>query len=286
MSEQRRPILGKNAGRRIAHGVSYLVLGIAGVTMIFPLAWMVATSLKPAGADPLDLAALWPESGLRFENYAQAWRESNLMRAFLNSYFVTMAITLGQVSTSSLAAYAFARMRFAGRDQIFIGYLATMMIPAAVTMIPTFILLRHLGWIDTYTALIIPSMFSAYGTFMLRQFFLGIPSSLEEAAILDGCSRLGLYWHIMLPLSRPALAALGIITFIGSWRNFMWPLIVTHSEALFTLPVALAAFQDMYDIQWPLLMAGSVIMTIPMLVAFLIGQKFFASGITIGAIKG
>lgn len=285
MNDRQQSIWTRTARRRVAHGLSYAVLGVIGLTMIFPLVWMVMTSLKPASADPLNLASIWPDDHFHWENYAKAWRESNLMRAFLNSYFVTMAVTLGQVLTSSLAAYAFARMRFRGRDTLFFGYLTTMMIPAAVTMIPTFIMLRHFGWIDTYKALIIPSIFSAYGTFMLRQFFLGIPASLEEAATLDGCSRFGLYWHIMLPLSKPALAALGIITFMGSWRSFMWPLVVTHSEPLHTLPVALASFQETHDIRWPELMAGSIIMTIPMLLAFLVGQRFFLSGITLGSTK-
>jgi multiple sugar transport system permease protein len=140
--------------------------------------------------------------------------------------------------------------------------------------------------VNTYWALIVPPMFSAYGVFMLRQFFLTLPRELGEAAMIDGCSPLGIYWRVVLPLSRPALAALAILTFIGTWRSFMWPLIVTHTPDLFTLPLALARYQEMHGVQWPYLMAGSVILVLPMLVVFIIGQRFFVAGIQIGAVKG
>ena len=404
--------LTRTARRRLAHTVSYTFLIVVGVTMVFPLLWMLVTSVKSPDADVMNLskllpevswrvtasdvrhwlqlcrilngegqgaavssttklrnlldpqlrqtirsavargrvtaeekshlvaglntivntAALWadrelaeailPEQDrglaadasrlevetrrrlnrtildavlagvlakahrLHWENYRTALFETTIFRAFLNSVLVTATITVGQVFTSSLAAFAFARLRFFGRDKLFLGYLATMMVPGAVTMIPVFILLRHLGWIDTYYALIIPAMFSAYGTFMLRQFFMTLPRSLEEAAILDGCSTFGVYWHVILPLSKPGLTALAMLTFMGSWRSFMWPLIVSHSERLYTLPVALAGFKEMYGVQWTLLMAGSVIMIIPMLAVFIFGQRFFVEGITIGAVKG
>ncbi|MFM1550116.1 MAG: carbohydrate ABC transporter permease [Lentisphaeria bacterium] len=223
---------------------------------------------------------------IHISNYRTAFTESNLLRAFLNSLLVTCAVTFGLVLTSSLAAYAFARLEFAGRDKIFLGYLATLMVPATVTMIPVFILLEKLGMVDSYSALILPAMFSAYGTFMLRQFFMTLPRSLEESAVLDGCSALGVYWHIILPLSKPGLTALAILTFMESWRSFMWPLIVAHSEDIYTLPVALAAFQEIDGVHWTLLMAGSMLMIIPMLVVFVFGQRFFVEGITLGAVKG
>jgi multiple sugar transport system permease protein len=210
----------------------------------------------------------------------------NFARAFFNSFIVSVTVTLGLVLTSSLAAYAFSRMEFFGRDHLFMGYLATMMVPTAVTMIPVFILLRELGWVNTYWALIVPPMFSAYGVFMLRQFFLGIPKELEEAAILDGCSTFEVYWRIIMPLSKPGLAALAILTFMGSWRSFMWPLIATNTSDMFTLPVALSQFQEMFGIRWTLLMTGSIIMIIPMVIAFAFGQKFFIEGIQVGAVKG
>ncbi len=221
-----------------------------------------------------------------WRNYRTVFVEINFYRAILNSFFVTLMITVGQVFTSSLAAYAFARLNFFARDHIFLGYLATLMVPGTVTMIPVFIILRELGWINTYYALIIPPLFSAYGTFMLRQFFLSLPRAVEEAAILDGCNAFRVYWHVILPLSKPGLSALAILTFIGSWRSFMWPLIVSHSDNMYTLPIALSLFQSFYEIEWTLLMAGSIIMIAPMLLVFIIGQRYFIEGIQLGAVNG
>ena len=270
---------------RIVYGFSYLFLIVVGISMIAPLLWMVTTSLKAPDADVLS-PSQWLPRPPHWENYRTVMVETNFARALFNSTVITLSVTCGQVLTSSLAAFAFARLKFFGRDRIFLGYLATMMIPAAVTMIPVFILLRHLHWVNTYWGLIIPAMFSAYGTFMLRQFFMTISSELEDAAIIDGCSTLGVYWHVILPLSKPALATLTIFTFMGSWRSFMWPVIITHTRDMFTLPVALAQFQEMYGIQWTLMMAGSVIMIIPMLVVFIFGQRYFVEGIQLGAVKG
>ncbi|HHX40281.1 MAG TPA: carbohydrate ABC transporter permease [Armatimonadetes bacterium] len=277
--------LSRTGSRRLAHGLSYLFLIVVGISMVVPLLWMLSTSLKSPTADVLD-PAQWLPNRLHWENYHKVWVEIDFARALINSAFVTIAVTTGQVFTSSLAAFAFARLHFFGRDKIFLGYLATLMVPSTVTMIPVFILLRELRWINTYYALIIPAMFSAYGTFLLRQFFLSIPRDLEDAAVIDGCSSFGIYRNVILPLSKPALSALAILTFIGSWRSFMWPLIVTHEKEMFTLPVALASFQEMFTVQWTLLMAGSVIMILPMLLVFMVGQRFFIEGIRVGAVKG
>lgn len=266
-------------------GLIYFFLILIGLSTMFPLFWMVLTSFKPASADVSDFNSLIP-ARLHWDNYRMIFVETDFLRIFFNSVFVTLSITFGQVFTSSLAAYAFARMRFFGRDKIFLGYLMTMMIPGAVTMIPTFLILRKFGWIDTYWALIIPALFSAYGTFMLRQFFLSLPRDLEEAALIDGCSHWGIYWHVILPLSRNALVTLGIITYMGSWKTLMWPLIVTHSDRLYTLPLALAKFNEMSGVQWTVLMAGSVIMILPMLIVFMFGQRLFIKGIMLGAVKG
>lgn len=263
----------------------YLTLSIIGISTMFPLLWMVMTSFQPPDTDVSDFRNLIPTM-LNFENYRAIFVETDFFRVFLNSCFVTVSITVGQVFTSSLAAYAFARMKFSGRDKIFLGYLMTLMIPSAVTMIPTFLILRYMGWVDTYWALIVPGLFSAYGTFLLRQFFMSLPRDLEEAALIDGCGHWGIYWNVILPLSRNALITLGIITFMGSWKNLMWPLIVTHSTQLYTLPLALSRFNEMNGVQWTILMAGSVIMTLPMLILFMFGQKMFIKGIMLGAVKG
>lgn len=271
--------------KTFAHALAYAFLTLVGVTMLFPLLWMLATSFKNPGDDVMDLSSLL-RFDIHWQNYRNVLSESNFARAVFNSGLVTVCVTVAQLFTSSLAAYAFARMQFRMRNTIFLGYLSTMMIPDVVTMIPVFILLRFLGWIDSYSALILPAAFSAYGTFMLRQFFLSIPRELEEAAVIDGCTSWGIYWNVVLPLAKPALAALGILTFMGSWRSFMWPLIVTQSEKMLTAPVALSQFQELHGVQWTLLMAGSVIMLIPMLAIFILGQRFFVSGIQVGAVKG
>ncbi len=233
------------------------------------------------------------------ENYVAAWRAIKVESAFggllqnadafllfyLNSIIVAVAVTLGQVATSSLAAYAFARLRFPGRDSLFLGYLATLMVPAVITMIPVYVLLSRLRLTDTYWALILPAMFSAYGTFMLRQFFMTIPRDLEDAARIDGASLFGIYARIIMPLSKPALAALTTFVFLHSWNDFMWPLIVIDSLRLKTLPIGLAQFQGPYATEWHLLMAASVIVMVPVLIVFIAGQRYFVRGIILSGLK-
>ncbi len=268
---------------------AYLLLVVGAVTMVGPFLWMVATSLKQPGAVfsfQKDWWQEWIPTSFVWQNYTKAWRVVPFARFYLNSIFVTLCVTFGQVATSAMAAYAFARLHFPGRDKIFFGYLATMMVPGAVTMIPVFILLRQLGWVDTYKALIVPAIFTAYGTFMLRQFFLTLPKDLEDAAKIDGCSYVGIFWRIILPLSQPALATLTTFTFMGTWMNFMWPLIVINTEDKFTLPVGLAYFQSLHHTDWTLLMAASVMMILPILVVFMFNQRFFVEGIKLTGIKG
>jgi len=265
--------------------VMYVFLSVVGLTMIIPFLWMVSTSLKEPGS-VFVFPPKWIPSPAVWENYRNAWTAIPFGRFYLNSIAVGLSVTFGQVFTSALAAYAFARLRFPGRDKLFFGYLATMMIPGSVTMIPVFILLRMMRLIDTYTALILPGIFSAYGTFMLRQFFMSLPRELEEAAKIDGCSLFGIFWRIILPLSKPALATITTFTFMGSWNNFMWPLIVTNSMELKTLPIGLAAFQGQYSTDWTLLMAGSIIVLLPVLILFVFNQRFFVEGIQLGAVKG
>ncbi len=249
-------------------------------------------------------------------NFARAVKSINIGRAYINSIFITLVITAGQVFTSSLAAYAFARLEFPGRDKLFIGYLATMMIPGAVILIPTYIVVRYLpdalNWafsreaqvfsqdlflfgkyavgkaigIDSYFAVIVPAMFTAYGTFMLRQFFMGIPKDLEDAARIDGCSAIGIYRHVIIPLSKPALATLAVFTFMGSWRAFMWPLIVLNTEDLYPIPVMLRSFQSAYTVEYNLLMAGALVALVPTVIVFMAAQRYFRAGIRLGAIKG
>lgn len=263
----------------------YLVLALIGVAMVLPFVWMISTSLKEEGSVFTVKPEFIPRPAV-FKNYVTVWNCLPFGRFFGNSLFVAVSITLGQVLTSSLAAYSFARLDFPGRDKLFLVYLATLMIPAHVTMIPMFAFIKKLGWIDTYKALILPAMFTAYGTFMLRQFFLTIPKELEEAALIDGCSHFGIYWHIILPLSMPALATLSTFTFLGTWNDFLWPLVVTISNNKKTLPVGLATLQGQYNTDWTILMAGSVIVILPVLILFILNQRFFVKGITMTGIKG
>ncbi len=237
-----------------------------------------------------------------WENYAEAWRARGVrvqdaffglihqadgfLVFYTNSLFVTICITIGTVFTSSLAAFAFSRLRFPGRDAIFLGYLATLMVPAIVIMLPVYALLSNLRMTNTYAALIFPPMFSAYGTFLLRQFFMTIPRELEDAAIIDGASPFGVYRHIILPLAKPALATLTTFVFLHSWNDFLWPLMVVDRLALKTLPIGLAHFQDSYTTEYHLLMAASVIVMVPVLIVFIIGQRYFVRGIALSGMKG
>jgi len=251
---------------------------------------MVSTSLKlPQEVfteDPLQFKNWFPEHFI-WKNYIEVFKVIPFFKFYINSIFVAICVTLGVVVTSSFSGYAFSRLRFPGRDKLFFAYIATMMIPGAVIIIPVFILMRLIGWIDTYKALIIPAMFTAYGTFMLRQFFMTLPQELEDAAKIDGCSFFGIYWRIILPLSKPALATLTVFTFIGNWQSFLWPLLVTNSIDMYTLPIGLSYFQSQYYlVNWTLLMAASTMAIIPVVIIFLFAQKFFIEGVKLTGIKG
>ncbi len=219
---------------------------------------------------------------LRFRGFAI---RDAFLAFYLNSIIVTVIVTAGCVFTSSLAGYAFARLKFPARDALFLGYLATLMVPHVVTMIPVFILLRWLRLIDTYSALILPAMFSAYGTFMLRQFFLSIPRELEDAARIDGCGSWGVYRHVILPLSKPALATLAVFIFLWTWNSFMWPLIVINSTEKMPLMLGLYAFMGPHSAEWHLLMAASVMVMAPVIMVFVVAQKYFVRGIMLTGLK-
>ena len=251
---------------------------------------------------------------LEWRNYPVTWNKLPFGRSYVNTAIIALSITFGQLLTCSLAAFAFARLRFPGRDYLFFGYLATMMIPGAVTLIPVYILfvkmpdvmnyIFHTQWFssdlyflgkyyvgrlaggNSYFALIAPGLFSAYGTFMLRQFFMNLSRDLEDAARIDGCGNLRVYWHVTVPLSQVSLATLGTFVFMGSWKTFMWPLIIINREELLPLQVLLQRLRGQYHSDFHLLMAGSIIVLIPLLAAFLFGQKYFVQGIQLGGVKG
>lgn len=259
---------------------------IAGsVVMLLPFAWMLSTSLK-LPPDIFTYPPVWIPNPIAWQNYAKTVTVMPFGRFYLNSLIVTTGVTLLQLLTSSLAAFAFARMRFPGRNALFLLYLATLMIPFQVTMIPNFILVRALGWYDTYQALILPPAFSAFSTFLLRQYFLSIPRELDEAARIDGATSLRIWWQVIMPLAGPAIAALATFVSLNSWNDFLWPLIITNSPSMRTLPVGLSAFQGQYKTDWNLLMAGSVIAMLPVLLVYIIGQRWFIKGITLSGLGG
>ena len=234
----------------------------------------------------IEESLLYTRTSLRLKNYPEAYKAIDMGLLYFNSLKIVIIVTLGQVFTSSLAGYAFSRLKFPGREQMFFGYLATMMVPAAVTMIPLYILCEKLGLVDTHLAIILPGMFTAYGTFMLRQFFMSIPKDLEDAAKIDGCNLFGIYWRIILPLAKPAMATLATFTFMWNWRNFLWPLIVLNSPEKMTIPIGLQAFLTTHGNEWTLLMAGSMMYIMPIMIVFIFNQRYFVKGIQLGAIKG
>lgn len=263
----------------------HILIYTLAIFTVAPFVWMVLTSFKPLSEILAFPPTWWPEN-FTFENYLESFTAAPFGRYYFNSLFVALAVTLGQLVTCSLAAYAFARMQFKGRDILFYIFLGTMMVPAHVTMIPSFMILHWLGWIDSYAALIAPGLASAFGTFLLRQFFLTIPRELEEAAFIDGCSRFTVLFRIILPLARPALATLAIFTFMTLFNDFIWPLIVLNSENMYTVQLGLAIFRDQYSTEWGNLMAGSVVATLPILLVFFFAQKYFIQGITLSGLKG
>jgi multiple sugar transport system permease protein len=275
----------KHTGWTLARTIlSRTILYVAALLTLAPFIWMVLTSFK--GLDEiLVYPPTWLPESFSFDNYVTAFQAAPFGRFYANSLIVATTVTLGQLFTCSLAAYAFARMQFKGRDVLFYIFLGTMMVPAHVTMIPGFMILHWLGWIDSYAALIVPGLASAFGTFLLRQFFLTIPKELEDAAFIDGCSRFGVLFRIILPLARPALATLAIFTFMAVFNEFIWALIVVNSEDMYTVQLGLSIFRDRYSTEWGNLMAGSVVATIPILIVFFFAQKYFIQGITLSGLK-
>ena len=251
--------------------------------MLAPFAVMFVVSLLPNTAF---LARDFSPANFSLNNYIRTFEAVPFGRYYLNSVVVSVSVTTVQILISSLAAFAFARLRFRGREAIFLFYLATLMIPFPVTLIPNFLIIKNFGWYDTYLALIVPGLFSVFSTFLLRQYYRGIPLDFDEAASMDGASSLRIWWQIIVPLSGPVLATLAIFVFQGVWNDFLWPLVVTTSENMRTIPVGLAAFVGQYSTAWDLLMAGSVIALLPVLVIYVLGQKWFVQGIALSGMGG
>lgn len=271
--------------RRVGKWLLVIFLVPAAIFMLAPFVWMLSTSLKGVG-QVFEFPPRWIPEAFHWENYTRVFKVLPFGRFFLNSAIVATTVTVLQLVTCSLAAYAFARLRFPGRDPLFLAYLGTLMIPGQVILIPNFILLRYLGWIDTYWALIVPGIFSAFGTFLLRQYFLTIPGELEDAAVVDGATRFQIYTRVILPLAGPALSALAIFTFLGQWNSFLFPLVVTKSTQMSTLTVGLRTLQGQYNTDWTLLMAGAVIALAPVLLVFIFAQRYIIRGIALTGLGG
>jgi multiple sugar transport system permease protein len=268
----------------VSGGLRHALLLAGALVVLVPFLWMITTSLKTTRE--VHLPPYIIPRDFRWENYRKAWRTDEFSRFYLNSAVMTAGIVLGQLVTSALAGFAFARLRFPGRQALFFLVLATMMIPVYVTLIPSYLLVKDLGWLDSYQGLIVPRIVSAFGIFLMRQHFLTIPREIEEAAILDGASRLRVLAGVLLPLSGPALATLGIFSFLFSWNDFLWPLIVTTDPAMRTVQLGLANFTGRYGTNWTLLMAGAVTATVPALIVFACGQRWFVRGVAMTGVKG
>ena len=254
--------------------------------MIVPFLWMLCVSFMQDSQVFSYPPAVLPAPAI-IDNYLNVFSRMNILKFFLNSLFVAVFTTVFQVLFSAFAGYAFARAKFKGRDFLFFLFLLTMMIPPQVNIIPLFFLMREAGWVDTYQALILPGIFGGFGVFLMRQWFLGFSKEIEDAAKIDGCSVFGVFFKVALPLAVPALVTLAIFTFITTWNSFMWPLIVTNSDSITTLPVALAKFKGSFreTVSWGVLCACSVVLSLPVILIFLAGKKYFINDVLSGGLK-
>ena len=271
--------------RTAVRGLSYIALGVGALAMMFPFAWMVSTSLTADAQLFATPPRLIPEPA-QPQNYERIFQTFPMGRFLLNSLVVAGVSTLLQLITSAMAAYAFARIRFRGRDALFFIYLATLMVPMQVIVVPLFIEMRLLGLVNTYQALILPGIASAFGTFLLRQYMLTLPVELEEAAVIDGASRWKIFTRIVVPLSGPALATFGIFAFMASWNAFLWPLLIVSDTSLMTLPVGLSHLHGRYTTDWNLVMAGATVSVIPIVLVYLAAQRYVVRGIALSGLKG
>lgn len=281
------PVAARRLRVRPRRVVVPLVAYVVAAVTFLPIWWMISQSLTPENEIYVWPLRLFPAHPT-IRNYFTVFQRPDVFlgRWFFNSVFVACATTALVVLVASMAGYAYARLEFPGRDVLFFALLSTMMIPGAVTMIPVFIILRQAHLLDTYWALILPHAAGVFGVFLMRQFFQTLPRELDEAAVLDGASRFGVYWRIAMPLSRAALAALGIFVFLGSWNDFLWPFIATNNIEMRTLPVGLTVFVGEYWSERGLVMAGATMATVPVLVVYAIFQRHIVQGFVLSGLKG
>jgi multiple sugar transport system permease protein len=265
--------------------VFYAVMALLSGLMIYPFFFMVTSALKDSPEVFANILKPFGER-LRFDNFATVVSSVNMGRYLVNTTIVAIGVTVGQIITSILGGYAFARINFPGRDLIFRVYLGTIMIPFVVIMIPTYKLMLVFGWVDKLVSLIIPWMFTAYGTFLMRQFFIGLPKELEEAALIDGASRFTTLWRIFVPLAGPAIATQFTISFLYAWNSFIWPLVAIQSKTNYVVTLGLADIQGGYHAQPPLVLAGATLAILPTVLVFLMAQRYFVEGIATTGLKG
>ncbi len=265
--------------------IIHVLLIIGAILVVMPFIWMILTSLKTLGESTQIPPKIFPTKP-QWENYKEAARTLPYNKFYFNTIVYTLVTTLGQLVFCSMAGYAFARINFPGRNIIFVIILSVLMVPGQIFLIPQFMIIKKLGLLNSIPALILPGLFSAFGTFLMRQFFMTLPKELEEAAILDGCNQFQIFWKVMLPLVKPGLVALAISTCLYCWNSLMWPLIVNTSIDKMTLSAGLSSLQGQHSTNYPVMMAGTVLAIWPMIVAFIMFQKQFIEGIASTGTKG
>lgn len=282
---ENRRSLGLRRRRQVSQAVRFVLLGVLAAVFLAPLYWMVSTAFKPE-SDTVLLPPQWIPLRPTLENFVEVLNspDGNILRWTFNSLFTSLAYTFFYLLLSVLTAYPLARLEFRGRDAWFWFLLSSMMVPGIMFLIPHYMMMIRFNWIDTYHALIWPGISGAFGIFMLRQFFITIPPELEDAARIDGASRLGIIRHVILPLSIPALVTLGVFSFMGSWNNYVWPLFVVHGDML-TLPVGITQFSSRYVTEYGKLMAGTAVASLPVLAVFVFAQRYFVEGLTLTGLK-
>ncbi|MGV0633511.1 carbohydrate ABC transporter permease [Mycolicibacillus trivialis] len=275
----------RGATVRVARGIAmYTVLAGIAACALLPVLWGLSGSLKTEAE--VTEPALLPASP-QWSNYRDVFALMPFWRMLFNTVLYAGAVTVGQVFFCSLAGYAFARLHFRGRDTLFVLYLGTLMVPLTVTVIPQFILMRAFGWTDTMWAMIVPGLFgSAFGTYLMRQFFITLPTDLEEAAVLDGCSPWQIYWRVLLPHARPAVMVLAVLTWVNVWNDFLWPLLMIQRDSIATLTLGLVWMQGQYVARWPVLMAASMLILAPLVALYAVAQRTFVRGIATTGLGG
>ncbi len=271
--------------RWLYSGISYGFIIIACVISLVPILWMISTAFKPLN-EVFTIPLKWLPSEPQFENFVLPFQERPFGRYFLNSSLVSTVVTLSNLFFCSLAAYGIAKYDFPFKRAVFIGILSVMMLPIEVRAVPLFLLMRSFGWVDNYLPLIVPDMITAFGIFIMHQYFLSVPGEFMDAARIDGSGEFHTFWRIMLPLCKPALSALAIFTFMGVWNDYFWPLIVISRDAYRTLPLGLAMFENVYNTQYNQVMAISLLASLPVLLLFTVMQKRFIDGMVMSGLKG